>query len=653
MSKVIGILLAFSLFLAACNLPAQGAGAPPSSTSPGNAASSSSSQAVPPAESVIAPAQKLLAPQTAYIPSPPITTIPSKTENIFGTSYLVYHTDPDPFRLVCPAAGCGLDERLIDAIYAGAKVRLQKLVRMAGVDVVDGLRPVDIHLVRDGVCTRSTGEWGSAGSYPGHARDSSVICLYADETGTFLQTGAFGAVQVDPYNPLTPETAIRLGGAGVIGHEYAHVLFFNRHQLSPEEYVNTLDYASTLGAADPAYLDLCEPRHRSSEGPLYDLCAQLGFTLADFRQSLIDLDRLERGGFGETSGVTSVNQHRAVIQALIGKDPYGIFQAAGYPVPAGAATVYQLPYANEACTDRAELVQDVTVPDGTLFDVNAAFQKTWRIRNTGTCTWNGYQLAFVGQEAMTAAQAISVPVISANAEVDLTVPMTAPPTPGVHVGQWRLRKPDGTFFGPIINTTIFTRPGCSAPPQISFLKATPDTVGRGAMVLLEWGQVTNADGLEIAPGVGEVDLNGGRLLIQPKETTTFTMTAACASQTAQQQVTVTLDPNLPPFEVTEVTAQASPADYKGACAQPDGSGKRIDFAATIKVSGPGVLLYKWDRSDKAISKPLMVVVDAGQPAVITTYWQLWASYQGYEAFHLLGPTEVPAKQAKFTLTCSP
>lgn len=59
--------------------------------------------------------------------------------------------------------------------------------------------------------------------------------------------GVFGPIRVDPANLLTPENAIRLGGTGVIGHEYAHMLFFNRHQYSTEEYVNTLDYAATEG----------------------------------------------------------------------------------------------------------------------------------------------------------------------------------------------------------------------------------------------------------------------------------------------------------------------------------------------------------------------------------------------------------------------
>ncbi|HGJ66308.1 TPA: hypothetical protein ENS27_13160, partial [bacterium] len=44
----------------------------------------------------------------------------------------------------------------------------------------------------------------------------------------------------------------------------------------------------------------------------------------------------------------------------------------------------------------AGFVADVTVPDGTSFAPGAAFIKTWRLKNIGTCTWTGkYGLSFV------------------------------------------------------------------------------------------------------------------------------------------------------------------------------------------------------------------------------------------------------------------
>ena len=51
--------------------------------------------------------------------------------------------------------------------------------------------------------------------------------------------------------------------------------------------------------------------------------------------------------------------------------------------------------AAQACTDRAQFVADVTVPDGTRYDPGATFKKTWRLRNVGTCTWTtSYTMVF-------------------------------------------------------------------------------------------------------------------------------------------------------------------------------------------------------------------------------------------------------------------
>ena len=37
--------------------------------------------------------------------------------------------------------------------------------------------------------------------------------------------------------------------------------------------------------------------------------------------------------------------------------------------------------------DQAQFVSDLTAPDGSSFAPGAAFTKTWRLMNIGTCTW--------------------------------------------------------------------------------------------------------------------------------------------------------------------------------------------------------------------------------------------------------------------------
>ena len=52
------------------------------------------------------------------------------------------------------------------------------------------------------------------------------------------------------------------------------------------------------------------------------------------------------------------------------------------PTPVGRDTVL-----TPACTNTASLLTDVTMPDGAQVAAGAGFNKIWRIRNTGSCTW--------------------------------------------------------------------------------------------------------------------------------------------------------------------------------------------------------------------------------------------------------------------------
>ncbi len=101
------------------------------------------------------------------------------------------------------------------------------------------------------------------------------------------------------------------------------------------------------------------------------------------------------------------------------------------------------------CTDDSEFVSDVTVPDGTPFGPNSLFYKTWRVRNTGSCTWDAsYQLTFLSGDRMSGPR--SAPIgepVEPGEEVDLSVTLIAPEAAGTYLGQWQLFAPDGTPFG--------------------------------------------------------------------------------------------------------------------------------------------------------------------------------------------------------------
>jgi len=114
--------------------------------------------------------------------------------------------------------------------------------------------------------------------------------------------------------------------------------------------------------------------------------------------------------------------------------------AAMTPSPVSAA---------QTCTDRAQFVSDVTVPDGTRFDPGTAFKKTWRLKNVGTCTWTtSYSLVFDSGTQMGAPASIAFPAsVAPGATVDLTVDMTAPTTAGRYIGYWKFKNASGVLFG--------------------------------------------------------------------------------------------------------------------------------------------------------------------------------------------------------------
>jgi hypothetical protein len=101
-----------------------------------------------------------------------------------------------------------------------------------------------------------------------------------------------------------------------------------------------------------------------------------------------------------------------------------------------------------AC-DKAQFVRDVTVPDGTVFAPGAAFTKTWRLKNVGTCTWTtSYQLVFFSGDQMGAPSSALFPQnVAVGQTVDISINMTAPSTAGSYRGYWMFKNASGALFG--------------------------------------------------------------------------------------------------------------------------------------------------------------------------------------------------------------
>ena len=76
------------------------------------------------------------------------------------------------------------------------------------------------------------------------------------------------------------------------------------------------------------------------------------------------------------------------------------------------------------------------------------FNKVWRVRNIGTCTWNTkYTIIFSSGDKMNGATSSVPEQVSPGEQVDLTVTMKSPEKTGTYDGNWIIKSEKGTKFG--------------------------------------------------------------------------------------------------------------------------------------------------------------------------------------------------------------
>ncbi len=103
--------------------------------------------------------------------------------------------------------------------------------------------------------------------------------------------------------------------------------------------------------------------------------------------------------------------------------------------------------------DQAAYIRDTTIPDGTIFLGGTSFTKTWLIKNTGSCTWDGTYSIVFGDQGDVMGGAASTPLVTSGTvapgdTVQISVDLVAPSSPGDYKGYWKLRNPSGSvFFG--------------------------------------------------------------------------------------------------------------------------------------------------------------------------------------------------------------
>lgn len=135
--------------------------------------------------------------------------------------------------------------------------------------------------------------------------------------------------------------------------------------------------------------------------------------------------------------------------------------------------------------DKLRMVEDVTVPDGTILEAGTIFVKSWRIANEGECDWkDDIHLAYYGGETLFAPTLVEpyfMPVaiapqprigswgkklfrIEPGQTVDLALVFRAPDQPGNYISYWALVRETKERIDPLIWIAISVT---ASPPSSS------------------------------------------------------------------------------------------------------------------------------------------------------------------------------------------
>jgi len=139
-------------------------------------------------------------------------------------------------------------------------------------------------------------------------------------------------------------------------------------------------------------------------------------------------------------------------------------------------------------------VADITVPDGTYMNPGQSFTKTWRIKNTGSCTWNNsYRFVFVQGNSMSGQTQSIQDTVAPNQNYDMSVPMVAPTTPGTYAGWWQMVNSQNVPFGTRVWVEIVVPAPVQPSPQptpvapsIQYFTGPQSAVQVGEVITLSW-----------------------------------------------------------------------------------------------------------------------------------------------------------------------
>ena len=153
-----------------------------------------------------------------------------------------------------------------------------------------------------------------------------------------------------------------------------------------------------------------------------------------------------------------------------------------------------------ACQNGMAWVADLSYDDNNMknppvLQPGEPFQKGWRVRNTGTCTWDSsYSLNYVrGNQngaQMNGQPAAVQGTVAPGATYDIYVDLVAPLRPGTYQGFWQMRSGQGAFFGQTVYVGIRV-PASATPTPVATQTPSADIKFWADSTNLNQGQCTN------------------------------------------------------------------------------------------------------------------------------------------------------------------
>jgi polar amino acid transport system substrate-binding protein len=271
-----------------------------------------------------------------------------------------------------------------------------------------------------------------------------------------------------------------------------------------------------------------------------------------------------------------------LVEEYIGLTPEEII-----PVPTPAPNPTSAPEAERpGCFDSMAWVSDLTYDDENMTNPPAmtpgqVFQKGWRVRNTGTCTWDsGYSLRFAyGNRpgAQMGGQPVNVEgSVAPGQTYDLYVNLVAPLYPGIYDGVWQMHNADNAPFGQRIYVGISVTPltvptpvaTATPSPNVNFY-ADSTSIKEGDCTTIHW-DVSNIKEVYFYRQGQNWEDNGvagqGSREVCPSNTTTYILRVVNTDDSVNEnKITINVEQNATAPEINQFSIDPKGQAPAGTC----------------------------------------------------------------------------------------